>query len=150
MVDIRKYEVAADFFGPDSDAVTSSPLSRVAIGGISFVSASDMDPLTLTTRVREAVTPVAITLRSCQRRAARFKIAALSIASLYTECSALWTGLQRIKTLMARDRGRALMTGSGLVIEENYSGILEFSWLLINVISKHLTTLKLTEFKAMS
>ncbi|KAH6971034.1 hypothetical protein BKA56DRAFT_693938 [Ilyonectria sp. MPI-CAGE-AT-0026] len=175
---LRRDDVTADFFGPDKEA-TLAPPGRVAIardnarlfvGNVinnhtapprqdtfdidsersSLMTTSGLDPITLTTKVFEAATPVASALRSCQKQAARFKIGALSIASLHTECSAIRTTLLQIKSLLSRDGQKPLTIESGRIILEDYYGVLEFSWLLFNVILKHLRSLGLTQLEGMS
>lgn len=175
---LRRDDVTADFFGPDNEA-TLAPPGRVAIardnarlfvGNVinnhatpprqdtfdidsersSLMTTSGLDPITLTAKVFEAAAPVASALRSCQKQAARFKIGALSIASLHTECSAIRTTLLQIKSLLSRDGQKPLTIESGRIILEDYYGVLEFSWLLFNVILKHLRSLGLTQLEGMS
>ncbi|OAQ59485.1 RGS domain-containing protein (Rax1) [Pochonia chlamydosporia 170] len=175
---LRRDDVTADFFGPN-DEVASAPPGRVAIakdnarlfvGNVinnhaepsrhdtfaidsersSLMTTSGLDPITLTAKVFEAATPVASALRSCQKQAARFKIAALSIALLHTECAAIRTTLIQIKSLLSRDGQKPLTIEAERIILEDYYGVLEFSWLLFNVILKHLRNLGLTQLEGVS
>lgn len=177
MAALRRDKIASDFFGADEDVLSSPPpTGRIAIArdnarlfvgniinnypenqkrtafsidGVSMTSTAFTDPLTLTTSVLVAVTRAVDTLRSCQRYAARLKIADLSIASLHTECSTIRLSLHQIKSLMTRDGDKALEDRFEAYVLEEYDDVLQACCLPFSVLNRHLGNLGFTQMNEM-
>ena len=109
-----------------------------------------MDPITLTSSVLAGVSRATDTLRSCQRYAARFKIADLSVASLHTECSTIRLGLRQIKKLITSDGNNTIEDRFEAYVLEEYDGVLQACCLPFSILNAHLESLELTQVKGMS
>jgi hypothetical protein len=122
----------------------------LSIKGMSVMSAALMDPLARTTSVLAAVTRTSNTLQVCQRYAAHFKIADLSMASLRAECSTIRLGLHQIKSLITRDVDNALESRFEAYVLEEYEGVLQACSLPFSVLNGHLENLGLAQMKEIS
>lgn len=170
-------QAVSDFFGEDVDISSSSyPAGRVAIArdnarlfvgnvnnyysenprrdafsieDLSITDTTMMDPLSFTTSVLAAVTQTADTLRSCQRRAARLRIADLSIASLHTECSTIRLRLNQIQSLMLRSGEKQLEDRFEAYVLNEYDDLLQACCLAFSILNRRLESLGITQMTDM-
>jgi hypothetical protein len=176
MAEINKDVTASAFFGiEDNDILSLLPAARVAIAkdnarlfvgniihnhlessrqdvfsidSISMNTTAYTDLLSVTDKTISLVTRIAESLRSCQRQAARLRIADLAIAGLHTECSAIRVAFHRIRKILTETNDEEIHDRFDAYILEEYENITQVSNILFRLIGTNLRKFDINDGKA--